>query len=345
MKEDLQRIRNLLDENRMALLALPNVVATGIGYKVTDGIPTGELSIICSVEVKKPKNRIKNEDLVPSRIQDFPTDVVTTGTISVFQNPRQRLRPAPGGSSLGHFAITAGTLGCLVRRNNQVYILSNNHVIANSNDASIGDVILQPGPADGGRSPADRIASLEDFVQVVFEGSNPDNPGDPGDPSPPGCPTSNFFSSILNTAASFSGSGVRLKPYRIQNFENKVDCAIAKPLNDSDVIPEILQIGNIQGLAEGTLGMAIKKSGRTTGFTTGTIQQIDVSVRVNFGANRVALFTDQLLAGGMSQGGDSGSVVLNDDNQMVGLLFAGSTNTTICNRIQNVFDALNLELY
>lgn len=341
MNEDLQRIRNLLNENKMALLGLPNVVATGIGYKVSDGMATEELSIICSVEVKKPKNRLKNEDLVPLRIQDIPTDVIPTGVISVFQNPRQRLRPAPGGSSIGHFAITAGTLGCLVRRNNQVYILSNNHVMANSNDASIGDAILQPGPADGGRSPADRIATLEDFIPVIFEGSNPGNPGDPGSP---GCPTSNFISSMLNTAASITGSGVRLKPYRIQNFENKVDCAIAKPINDADVVPEILQIGNIQGLAEGTLGQAIKKSGRTTGFTTGTIQQIDVSVRVNFGANRIALFTDQLLAGGMSQGGDSGSVVLNNDNQLVGLLFAGSTNTTICNRIQNVFNAMNLEL-
>ncbi|MCC5929666.1 MAG: hypothetical protein JJU28_10505 [Cyclobacteriaceae bacterium] len=345
MNEDLQRIRNLLNENRMALLSLPNVVATGIGYKISEGITTEELSIICSVEVKKPKNRLRDEDLVPSRIQGIPTDVVPTGAISAFQNPRQRLRPAPGGSSLGHFAITAGTLGCLVRRNNQIYILSNNHVIANSNDASVGDAILQPGPADGGRSPADRIASLEDFIPVIFEGSNPGDPGDPGDPNPPGCAVSNLIASILNSAASLSGSGVRLKPFRIQNFENKVDCAIAKPINDADVLPEILQIGNIQGLAEGTLGMAIKKSGRTTGFTTGIIQQIDVSVRVNFGANRIALFTDQLLAGGMSQGGDSGSVVLNDNNQMVGLLFAGSTNTTICNRIQNVFDSLNLELY
>ena len=90
--------------------------------------------------------------------------------------------------------------------------------------------------------------------------------------------------------------------------------------------------------------MSIKKYGRTTEFTTGSIQQIDVTVDVSYGAGLVARFTDQLLAGPMSQGGDSGSAILNDSNQLVGLLYAGSSNSTILNRIENVFAALNLTL-
>jgi len=90
--------------------------------------------------------------------------------------------------------------------------------------------------------------------------------------------------------------------------------------------------------------MAIKKCGRTTGFTQGEIQQIDVTVKVQYGGGRVALFTDQLLAGAMSQGGDSGSVVLDESDKLVGLLFAGSDNSTIINRIENVFSSLNLSL-
>jgi hypothetical protein len=90
--------------------------------------------------------------------------------------------------------------------------------------------------------------------------------------------------------------------------------------------------------------MSLKKSGRTTGLTTGSIQQIDVTATVSYGSNKSATFVDQLMAGAMSQGGDSGSAVLNDQNQIVGLLFAGSTNTTIINRIQNVFQALQVTL-
>ena len=90
--------------------------------------------------------------------------------------------------------------------------------------------------------------------------------------------------------------------------------------------------------------MAIKKSGRTTGLTNGTIEQIDVTAQVSYGTNRTAIFTNQLLAGAMSQGGDSGSAVLNDNNNLVGLLFAGSDTTTIMNRIENVFSALGVTL-
>ncbi len=90
--------------------------------------------------------------------------------------------------------------------------------------------------------------------------------------------------------------------------------------------------------------MAVKKSGRTTGFTTGTIQQVDVSANVQYGAGKIALFTDQLMAGAMSQGGDSGSAVMDDNNRLTGLLFAGSDSTTIINRIENVFSTLGVSL-
>ena len=90
--------------------------------------------------------------------------------------------------------------------------------------------------------------------------------------------------------------------------------------------------------------MAVKKSGRTTGFTTGEIQQVDVTANVQYGAGQIAVFTDQLLAGAMSQGGDSGSAVLDDRNRLTGLLFAGSDTTTIINRIENVFSALGVSL-
>ncbi len=108
------------------------------------------------------------------------------------------------------------------------------------------------------------------------------------------------------------------------------------------MVDEILKIGPVKGVGIAELGDAVKKSGRTTEFTTGQILQVDVTVDVDYGSGRTARFVDQLLSGPMSQGGDSGSAVLNDDDRLVGLLFAGSDNTTIMNRISHVFTALGV---
>lgn len=337
MAHTIEEIRPVLAQSRSELSKKANVVATGIGYKITNGKKTDELAIICSVDTKKSLNKLPSHDRIPSQINGITTDVIPTGPISVFQDRTDRFRPAPGGVSIGHYLITAGTLGCLVQKGNERYILSNNHVLANSNDASIGDPVLQPGRHDGGQQPGDEIAALSEFVPIRFEGN-----GNGGVP----CPTAGFAAGILNVFAAMIGSKTRLRQYRItqENNHNKVDCAIAKPNNPEDVADDILEIGTINDIVDGVLGMEIKKSGRTTGLTTGTIDQIDVTVRVNFGSNKVAVFEDQLLAGAMSQGGDSGSVVLDRDNNITGLLFAGSPSTTVINRIQNVFSELNVSL-
>ena len=335
MASDLENIRKVLREECSGLMQKQNIVATGIGYKVVGGQVTSDLSIICSVEAKKTASILKKGDLVPLHIQGIPTDVKAVGTLRPFQNPRERHRPALGGVSLGHYQVTTGTFGCVVIKDGQKYILSNNHVLANSNEARIGDAILQPGSYDGGIESKDQIAQLYEFVPIYFEGGN-------GDVPPFGI--ARFIAATVNTLAPLLGSNSRLKPYRVQQEVNTVDCAIAKPLNLSDVGERVLEIGTITGVQEGELGMQVQKSGRTTGLTTGVIEQIDVSAQVSYGTNKTALFQDQLMAGAMSQGGDSGSVVLDKNNRLVGLLFAGSETTTIINRIGNVFNLLNLSL-
>jgi len=332
MTHSLDNIRATAQASSNQLLQKHNVIATGIGYKYTAGQRTDTLCIVCSVEKKVSISELEREDRVPPEIDGLPTDVVETGPIRAFQSTTGRFRPAPGGVSIGHRDITAGTLGCVVRRDGQLYILSNNHVLANSNDGSIGDPILQPGPHDGGRLPDDKLAVLSDFVPIKFEGA------------PSSCGVAGAVVGAANTLAGWFGSDTRLKAVSVQAEANKVDAAIARPLQDSDVSEEILHIGPIKGVAQGELGMAVKKCGRTTGFTQGEIQQIDVTVKVQYGGGRVALFSDQLLAGAMSQGGDSGSAVLDDSDRLVGLLFAGSDNSTIINRIENVFSSLNLSL-
>ncbi|MEE9905102.1 trypsin-like peptidase domain-containing protein [Chlorobium sp.] len=322
----------LLGSVRESLMSRKNVVATGIGFKTTAGKQTGELSIVCSVERKEPESKLLSRDLLPKSVDGIPTDVRATGRIRAFQPPTGRFRPSPGGVSIGHYEITAGTLGCLVRKNGELFILSNNHVLSNSNDASIGDAILQPGPYDGGMNPADKIAELAEFVPITYSGSSSS------------CPVANSIADVCNFLASVTGSDTRLQAVSVQGADNLVDAALARPINQEELLNDILGFGAIAGTAEGTLGMAVKKSGRTTGLTTGEIQQIDVTVNVSYGAGRVAQFRDQLLAGAMSQGGDSGSAVLDNSNNLVGLLFAGSDETTVINRIQNVFGLLGVTL-
>ncbi|MFQ5750851.1 MAG: hypothetical protein ACE5HI_02545, partial [bacterium] len=253
MAISLEDTRKVLSDVCQELLSKPNVVATGVGYKITAGKQTPDLALICSVDTKKPKQTLTQNELIPANVQNIPTDVYPTGLIHAFQVPTAKFRPAPGGVSIGHVLITAGTLGCLVKKNGKQFILSNNHVLANSNDANIGDAILQPGPVDGGQNPQDQIAQLSEFIPIEFEGGT----------SP--CPIGKAAASILNGLAALVGSKTRLQTKRMEAADNLVDCAIAEPLNPVDVKNEILQIGTITGVAEATLGMSIKKSGRTTG--------------------------------------------------------------------------------
>ena len=330
MEKELSNLKGVLQENRNQLLARANVVATGIGYKASEGKKTSTLSLICSVVQKLPSSKLSAREMIPSTIGGLPTDVVQTGRFRAFQSHTARYRPAPGGISIGHKDITAGTLGCLVKKGGEFFILSNNHVLANSNAAQIGDAILQPGPYDGGLSPGDHIANLEAFIPISFTGGAS------------GCSTATGIADFLNSIAKAMGSDARLQAITTQAEDNLVDAAIARPVNPADVKDEILEIGPLSGVGSGALGMAIKKSGRTTALTTGEIQQVDVTATVQYGENKTARFTDQLLAGAMSQGGDSGSAVLDTNNRLIGLLFAGSDTTTIINRIEHVFSALGV---
>jgi hypothetical protein len=165
-----------------------------LGHKITEDEDTEEPAILVLVNQKLAPELLTDNDLVPQKVEDRVTDVVEVGDIFAGGGPpeeeevmpeieeaeeiapqtlRQRIRPVMGGFSVGHRKITAGTIATccydlspfpgIPRR---YYILSNNHVLANSNDAKIGDPILQPGPYDGGRYPRDVVARLSRFVPI-----------------------------------------------------------------------------------------------------------------------------------------------------------------------------------
>lgn len=151
------------------LLALKGVNGVGVGLKMKGTKPTNEWSLVVLVEKKVPKAKLSKADLVPENVDGVATDVLEVGKLEALAF-NAKVRPALPGFSIGHHDITAGTLGCIVRdiRTQDFLILSNNHVLANVNRAKPGDLILQPGPFDGGLYPSDAIATLERFEPIVL---------------------------------------------------------------------------------------------------------------------------------------------------------------------------------
>jgi hypothetical protein len=303
-----------------------NVIGAAVGVKWTGGQPTGEAAILALVTQKVSAELLSKSDLVPSNVGEVKTDVLTVGYLTAGAPPvievlTNRIRPAKGGYSVGHIAITAGTIATCVYDilsagigvPPKFYILSNNHVLANSNSASFGDPILQPGPFDGGSFPADLIARLSRFIPITF-----------------------------------------FPPVPLPLHRNIVDCAVAEGAFQ-DLDREIYWTGPTQGWrlrnnVLGMLGHRVKKTGRTTNISFGNITAVNATVDVNYGGGRLARFTDQIVTTAMSAGGDSGSLLLtvgdppDPEDVAVGLLFAGSPFATIFNQIENVRSLLRVEV-
>lgn len=257
---------------------------------------------------------------------DVPVNMIVSGPIEA-QPHRFKIRPAPGGVSVGHIRITAGTLGCLSRarhrlggcdkgkygdRRRRLLILSNNHVLANSNRAKCLDPILQPGPADGGKYRRDLIALLERWQPIRF-GTGKVNYVD--------CAVGWAWPKRVRRQLIYIAGG-RRKFFRISS--RVVRCR---------------------------RGLLVGKTGRTTQLTRGRVVDCSWSGWVNYGTAGRAFYRDQLvvrgLGGNFSAGGDSGSVIWTWDRRRnpVGLLFAGGGGLTIANKMPRVLRALDIRLY
>jgi hypothetical protein len=244
-------------------------------------------------------------------------DVRYVGRLLKLETPatlQKRRRPMVIGCSIGHFSITAGTLGCFVkdRKSGTTMILSNNHVLANENDAKKGDAIIQPGSFDGGKRPKDVVAKLQKFVALK------------------------------------TGSAV-----------NFVDCAVATPVKNIKFdVRKLGSFGNLAGLGPKVVvdGTVVRKVGRTTGETSGRVTAFELdNVIVGYDIGNIR-FDDQIEIEGagttaFSDGGDSGSLIVDEDLMAVALLFAGGdtggTNgmgLTYGNPIHAVLDALKVNL-
>ena len=149
--------------------------------KLRRGQPTGERAVRYYVRKKKPKDELRPEERVPTEVKGIQTDVVELGDLKALSPFHEvpginigRIRPLRAGYSVGHYRVTAGTLGAIVWKQGWPWeaVLSNCHVLANSisvqapSRAGLWDAVFQPGPSDGGMS-ADQIAWLFGWTPLV----------------------------------------------------------------------------------------------------------------------------------------------------------------------------------
>ena len=300
------RFKSILARYQDRLLKARHVIGVGFGKKEQNGKKTDQDSIIVMVDKKVEAGQLSSQDLIPESIEGIKTDVVEVGELKLLYNRVKRFRPAPPGVSLGHYQITAGTFGAVVKdvETGEALLLSNNHVLANLTNgidgrAVPGDPILQPGAYDHGIQPDDIIGYLERFIP-------------------------------LNSVVQENLEGFN---------HNLVDCAVARPVEPDYIDHIILDVGEVKGVKEAELNMEVVKSGRTTGVTTGKIKALNSMIKVKMGDNRLAFFDDQIISDSISASGDSGSLALDRDNNAIGLLFAGSERASVYNRITNVLES------
>ena len=218
-------------------------------------------------------------------------------------------RPVPIGVSTGHPDVTAGTIGARVTDGARIFALSNNHVYAANNGARVGDNLLQPGVADGGRNPEDLLATLYDFEPIQFCGGL-------------ACPMNRMDAALALTTAEDLGTGTPEDGYGSPRRETM----------EATLGMRVQKYG--------------RTTGHTLGRITGINAIIDVNYRTGTARFEGQIM---ISGEGFSTGGDSGSLIVTKgllaaDRRPVGLLFAGSANNTIANPIDLVLDRFGVRV-
>ncbi|GHC63983.1 S1 family peptidase [Streptomyces flavofungini] len=305
-----------------------------IPRQMDDGTPTDILAVGHVAAQRQQRRSVRGED---RSSLTYDADGSVSEQLAGLSQPRleelgglgafepqllkRRMRPSPSGFSVGNVRVTAGTLGSVVYDflpgasvdppgpglgvPAKFYILSNNHVLADSNRAQLGSAIVQPGVFDGGQDPVDRIATLDRFITIQFA------------PQIPLERHNNVVDAALGTVDFQDATREQYFSGAPRAWRRKANVAV---------------------------GDLVKKSGRTTNISFGRIVSVDATIDVNYGTAGTARFKDQILTTNISAGGDSGSLVTSLDNVALGLLFAGSSTVTVVNHIENVRALLRVEI-
>lgn len=287
------------ERSTRGLMAREGILGTGIGMDA-DGNP--QIVVYAMTPAAAARANL------PDHVDHVPVAVKVTGMFVANDpnDPQTRERPAPTGFSIGHPDITAGTFGARVVDDfGNVFALSNNHVLANSNNASIGDNILQPGPTDGGTDPADAIGTLADFQEISFSSDN-----------------------TMDAAIALSSSDAI-------GSSNPAYGTPGTNVQNASVGMDVQKFGRTTGHTTGAVA--------ETNVTVSVCYETRGPFSCASAATFVDQFT--ITPGDFSAGGDSGSLIVTADGaNPVGLLFAGSDTHTIANPIGLVLDRFNVSI-
>jgi hypothetical protein len=278
------------------LLALPGVVAVGLGSKEVGDAPTDQLAIKVFVKVKRPPEAVPADELIPAEIEGVPTDVIESGEIHLVADPPgaiktahtedTRFRPLTGGGRIRREGSSwSGTMGCFLvdpGDMSKVYGLTNFHVVA------AGDVA----------APVAGTSRL-------------------GQPSGSGSVTA-CCSDVFGTFAGGAKSGDR-------------DEALVRLDPGTQWLAEIAEIGMVEGTYELKQEDAklqtyrVRKRGARTQLTGGVVRALEATT--GEADNLVVIKPNPNPAAGaqtvyFDYEGDSGSAVVNKSNEAVALVYA-----------------------
>ncbi|MFI5250949.1 MAG: hypothetical protein ACHQQQ_00835 [Bacteroidota bacterium] len=304
------------DRHTSEIMQNSNVVGTATGL-----LPDGRLGVYIYVK-EAPSTKGKTIDAMPVSLEGVPVYVEVTGAFKALKSTAvshtaKQTPPIQLGTSggwrydLANGYCCGGTLGSLVKIGTTQYILSNYHVFR-------ADIV----PGGNGRVATNGDPIIQPgLVDVSCNAANAQNVG------------------TLAGTASLPGSNV--------------DCAIAQVISGMvSTTGSILEVGTISATTQAaSIGMAVKKSGRTSGLTRTTVQAINGTVSIQYenecagGIAFTKTFTSQVVlkGGRFIQSGDSGSLLVQDvttNPKAVGLCFAGSSQNGIANPISQVLSFL-----
>lgn len=318
------QIRPVKESVEDELIARPGVVGVDIDEKETGGEKTGEMSIVVFVQEKKPRSRLAKGTAVPAEIDGVKTDV---RELVIELQPVMRQVDGEPSVDAADYPTLAGGMSIGPRRS----------------------LFLAPPDAPAPGSYV-FVGTLGAMVSDRATGAT--------------MALTNFHVACLDTTWSVGdrqvqpslvddSSGADFGSLTRGVLSENVDGAVITVDPGQAWTPSVTGVGDVAGSATATVGMAVQKRGRTTEHTFGTVVSTDFTVQVPYRGIGDRTFRRQLRIdpdtsqnARFSNGGDSGSVILDSSRNVVGLLFAGAVDgsMTFANPVQAALDELGVDL-
>jgi Bacterial SH3 domain len=316
---EIQEIITQKREIERELLGRSGIIGVDVGYKYKAGKRTQQ--VVIRVYVSEKQANISKADRIPKTIRGIKTDVIEAQpSFQVDDNP---YTPITGGISFGQsekfkfvqpdgtlaMLSEQGTLGAIVRDNlTEKPMFLTNHHVTK--------VMISHTEDRSGK-----VGDIFDQPNLLAENGKP------------------FPNAPIGKLARFA-----INPL--------VDGAVIEYASTRPFTEEIKDIGKVAGVAKATLGMKVRKRGRTTELTYGIIDGLDATTAIQGSSmifqHQMVIVPDTTKNALFSNAGDSGSVIVNEQNKVVGLLFAGipaignNPQMTWANHIDNVLTQLNV---